>query len=43
MRSKKTLTEEVEEVFKYINKRGWRKPKILKRNTFWRPPKRINE
>jgi hypothetical protein len=41
MREKKTLTEQVEEHFKYMASRAWHKPKILKvKDQLWRPPKR---
>jgi hypothetical protein len=43
MRNYKSLTEEVEEVFKYINsEKGWSKPKIQRGNRLWRPiPQRV--
>jgi hypothetical protein len=35
--SKKNLLEQVEGLFKSIQAKVWRKPKVKKRNTFWNP------
>jgi hypothetical protein len=37
----KTITEEVELLFRHINKdKGWMKPKIKTQESLWRPPRR---
>jgi len=41
MRTKKTLTEQVESYFKYRNSSAWHKQKMTpNKDSLWRPPKR---
>jgi len=43
-KSKKTINEEVESIFKDAQHRGWRKPRVTKfKYSLWRPHGRLIE